>query len=264
MRTLPLRAKTEMAAYGASAAALAYVPSMQSLPAHATVATVSGGCVWWLYRKVKTRDFRRTIRSAQRMLGPVTGGALYAVAAVVPGRPWWEPVAALGWGAAMSAALPVTRSTWTPPDTLQAAYPPGFRGLVMRLWDTAEVAPETWLEDVEQSIDAAHPDFTAVVVAPAGKPVPRIDLVAAAAAFGVPAVCVAVDEIPGTGPGRLRLTVAPTTRRGGGIEDMWADKVARPGGAIPDSEIVRVESFPATGDLPARGMILAQVEPGEI
>jgi hypothetical protein len=221
--------------------------------------------VWWLYRKVKTRDFRRTIRTAQRVLGPVTGGAVYAAAAIVPGRPWWEPVAALGWGAAMMAALPVTRSTWTPPADITAAYPPGFRGLVARLWDNADVAPGTWLETIEQTLSPQHPDFTADIVAPAGKPVPRIDLIAAAAAFGVPAACVAVDEIPGVGPGRLRLTAAPTTRRGGGsIEDMWADKVARPGGAIPGSEIVRVESFPASGDLPARGMILAQVEPGDV
>ncbi len=70
---------------------------------------------------------------------------------------------------------------------------------------------------------------------------------------------------PGTGPGRLRLTVTPTTRRGGGsLEEMWAAKVARPGGAIPGSEIVRVEQLPARRDLPARGMILAQVDAGEV
>uniref|UniRef100_UPI003F496191 type IV secretory system conjugative DNA transfer family protein n=1 Tax=Streptomyces achromogenes TaxID=67255 RepID=UPI003F496191 len=265
MSKMPLRAKAEMTAYGASAAALAYVPSMESLPAHATVTAISGGCVWWLYRKVKTRDFRRTIRTAQRVLGPVTGGAVYAVAAFVPGRPWWEPVTALGWGAAMAAALPVTRSTWTPPADTPALYPPGFRGLVMRLWDDAEVAPETRLDNVQQSVSPQHPDFTADIVAPTGKPVPRIDLTAAAAAFGVPAGCVAVDEIPGVGPGRLRLTVAPTTRKSGGnLHDIWAEKVARPGGAIPGSEVVRVEQFPARGDLPARGMILAQVDAGEL
>ncbi|MFF0674242.1 DNA translocase FtsK [Streptomyces tendae] len=265
MSKLPMRAKAEMAAYGASAATLACVPSLELLPAHAAAAAVSGGCVWWLYRKVKTRDFHRTIRTAQRVLGPVTGGVVYAAAAIVPGRPWWEPAVALGWGALMSAALPITRSTWIPPADTAAAYPPGFRGLVMRLWDGAEVAPDTRLENIEQTVSPQHPDFTADIVAPAGKPVPRIELVDAAAAFGVPVACVSVGDIPGTGPGRLRLTVAPTTRRGGGsIEEMWADKVARAGGAIPGSEIVRVESFPATGDLPARGMVLAQVDAGEI
>ncbi|MFE0418353.1 DNA translocase FtsK [Streptomyces tendae] len=265
MSKLPMRAKAEMAAYGASAATLAYVPSLELLPAHAAAAAVSGGCVWWLYRKVKTRDFHRTIRTAQRVLGPVTGGVVYAAAAIVPGRPWWEPAAALGWGALMSAALPITRSTWTPPADTTTAYPPGFPGLIMRLWDNAEVAPATRLENIEQTLSPQHPDFTADIVAPAGKAVPRIELVDAAAAFGVPVACVSVGDIPGTGPGRLRLTVAPTTRRGGGsIEEMWADKVARPGGAIPGSDIVRVESFPATGDLPARGMVLAQVDAGEI
>lgn len=265
MSTLPTRAKAEMAAYGASAAALAYVPSLDALPAHATAAAVSGSCVWWLYRKVKTRDFRRTIRTAQRVLGPVTGGAVYAAAAIVPGRPWWEPAAALGWGAAMSAMLPITRSTWTPPADVPAVYPPGFTGLVMRLWDDAEVAPDTWLENIEQTVSTQHPDFTAHVVAPAGKPVPRIDLVDIAACFGFPVDCVALDEIPGTGPGRMRLTVAPTTRRrGGSIEEMWAENVARPDGAIPGSQIVRVEQFPASGDLPARGMILAQVDIGKL
>ncbi|MFH8939559.1 DNA translocase FtsK [Streptomyces griseosporeus] len=265
MRKMPLRAKAEMAAYGASAAALTYVPSMGSLPAHATAAAVSGSCVWWLYTRVKTRDFRRTIRTAQRVLGPVTGGAVYAAAAIVPGRPWWEPVAALGWGAMMSAALPITRSTWTVPAAPAALYPPGFRGLVMCLWDDAGVAPETRLENIEQTLSPAHPDFTADIVAPAGKPVPRIELVVAAAAFGVPVGCVAVEEIPGVGPGRVRLTVAPTGRRGdGSIEEMWAAQVARPDGAIPGSQIVRVEQFPAQGDLPARGMILAQVDAGKV
>jgi hypothetical protein len=265
MSTLPTRAKAEMAAYGASAAALTYVPSTELLPAHATAAALSGGCVWWLYRRVKTKDFRRTIRTAQRVLGPVTGGAVYAAAAIVPGRPWWEPAAALAWGGLMAAALPITRSTWTPPATITAAYPPGFRGLVMQMWDTAEVAPGTWLDNIEQTVSPQHPDFTAHVVAPAGKPVPRIDLVDVAACFGFPVGCVALDEIPGTGPGRMRLTVAPTTRRrGGSIEDMWADNVAGPDGAIPGSKIVRVQQFAASGDLPARGMILAQVDVGKL
>ncbi|CAM5698315.1 hypothetical protein STENM223S_00487 [Streptomyces tendae] len=45
---------------------------------------------------------------------------------------------------------------------------------------------------------------------------------------------------------------------------MWAAKVARPGGAIPGSEIVRVEQRAArTRDLPARGS-LAQVHSGEV
>ncbi|MFJ9931371.1 hypothetical protein ACIRU5_35805 [Streptomyces misionensis] len=265
MRRMPTRAKVEMAAYGASAAALAVVPSMEVLPAHAAAAAISGGSLWWLYRKAKTGDFARTIRSAQRLLGPVTGGVVYAAAAAAPGRPWWEIAVALGWGGVMAAWLPVTRSTWTPPaETGGPGYPPGFTGLVMRLWDDAEVAPGTWLEDIEQTVSPEHPDFTADVVALAGKPVPRLSDVDIAAAFGVPTACVTLADKPGHGPGRLRLTVAPTRRRGGGIEEVWAEVVARPGGAIPGSKIVHVKTFPAQGDLPARGMVLAEVEPGEV
>ncbi|UXY25109.1 hypothetical protein N8I84_41890 (plasmid) [Streptomyces cynarae] len=266
MRRMPARAKAELAAYGASAAALTYVPSMDLLPAHATVAAVSGGCVWWLYRKVKTGDFRKAIRTAQKVLGPVTGGAVYAVSAYTPGRPWWEPVLALGWGAGMAAALPVTRASWSPADatTAAAVYPPGFAGLVMRLWAEAEVAPGTWLENIEQLVSPAHPDFAADIVAPASKPVPRIDLVDAAAAFGVPTACVDVQEKPNTGPGRVQLTVTPTRVRSGGLESVWAERVAQAGGAIPGSSIVRVERHEAHGQIPARGMILAEVPPGQV
>ncbi|MFJ8351502.1 DNA translocase FtsK [Streptomyces sp. NPDC094153] len=264
MRRMPTRAKVEMAAYGASAAALAYVPSMNAVPAHLTALAISGGSTWWLYRKTKTRDFRRTLRSAQRMLGPITGGAVYAAAAVVPGRPWWEPVVAGLWGVGMSAALPITRSTWTPPADATAAYPPGFRGLVMRLWDEAEVAPGTWLENIEQTVSPQHPDFQCDVVAPAGKPVPRLSDVDIAACFGVPTDSVSLEEKHGHGPGRLRLSITPTRRQGDSIEDMWARRVARPGGAAPGSRITAVKSFPAQGDLPARGMVLAEVEPGEV
>ncbi|MGW5609421.1 DNA translocase FtsK [Streptomyces sp. NPDC003753] len=261
---MPTRAKVEMAAYGASAAALAYVPSMNAAPAHLTALAISGGSTWWLYRKTKTRDFRRTLRSAQRMLGPITGGAVYAANAIVPGRPWWEPLVAGLWGVGMSAALPITRSTWTPPADIAAAYPHGFRGLVMRLWDESEVAPGTWLESIEQTISAQHPDFECDVVAPAGKPVPRLSDTDIAAAFGVPTGSVLLTDKPGHGPGRMRLSVTPTRRHGDSIEDMWAQRVARPGGAAPGSRITAVKSFPAQGDLPARGMVLAEVEPGEV
>ncbi|SEE66192.1 hypothetical protein SAMN05216532_8223 [Streptomyces sp. 2231.1] len=265
MRRMPARAKVEMAAYGASAAALAVVPSMDLPAAHAAAAAISGGSLWWLYRKTKTRDFARTIKSAQRLLGPVTAGAVYAACAAAPGRPWWETALALGWGGLMTAALPITRSTWTPPNDTPAAYPAGFTGLVMRMWDDAEAAPGTWLENIEQLISPAHPDFTADIVAPAGKPVPRIDPVTAAAAFGVPTDSVTVTDIPHTGPGRMRLTITPTRRsHEQSIEDVWAQKVARPGGAIPGSHIVEVRQYPAQGDIPPRGMILAAVEPGEV
>ncbi|GDY70314.1 chromosome segregation protein ParM [Streptomyces avermitilis] len=263
MRRMPTRAKTELAAYGASTAALAVLPSMELLPAHASVAAISGVSTWWLYQRVKAGDFRKAIRSGQRLLGPLTGSAVYTAAAVAPGNSWWEIPLALGWGALMSAWLPASRSTWTPPGDLTTVYPSGFAGLVMRLWDQHEVAPQTRLENVQQIVSASHPDFSCDIVAPQGKPVGRIEADAIAACFGVPTLAVSLRETE-HGPGRIRLTVAPTQEGGRSIDDLWSALISRPGGAIPGSTIVRVERQPARGQLPARGMILAQVEPGEV
>ncbi|WP_432189849.1 DNA translocase FtsK [Streptomyces sp. Tue6028] len=263
MRRMPTRAKTELAAYGASTAALAVLPNMELLPAHASVAAISGVSTWWLYQRVKAGDFRKAVRSGQRLLGPLTGSAVYTAAAIAPGNSWWEIPLALGWGALMSGWLPASRSTWTPPGDLTTVYPPGFAGLVMRLWDQHEVAPETRLENVQQTISADHPDFLCDIVAPQGKPVGRIDADAIAACFGVPTLAVSLRETE-HGPGRIRLTVSPTQETGRSIDDLWSALVSRPGGAIPGSKIVRVERQPARDQLPARGMILAEVEPGEV
>ncbi|WSQ14880.1 hypothetical protein OG604_48170 [Streptomyces sp. NBC_01231] len=46
------------------------------------------------------------------------------------------------------------------------------------------------------------------------------------------------------------MTVAPTRGNGRSIEDVWAARIARSGGAIPGSRIVRVERLPAQGQLP--------------
>ncbi|WRZ96407.1 hypothetical protein OHB54_46520 (plasmid) [Streptomyces sp. NBC_01007] len=263
MRRMPTRAKTELAAYGASTAALAVLPNMELLPAHASVAAISGVSTWWLYRRVKAGDFRKTVRSGQRLLGPLTGSAVYTAAAIAPGNSWWEIPLALGWGALMSAWLPASRSTWTPPGNLTAVYPSGFAGLVMRLWDQHDVAPGTRLENVQQIVSVSHPDFSCDIVAPQGKPVGRINADTIAACFGVPTLAVSLRESE-HGPGRIRLTVAPTQEAGRSIDDLWSALISRPGGAIPGSTIVRVERQPAQGQLPARGMILAAVEPGEV
>ncbi|MFF2101766.1 DNA translocase FtsK [Streptomyces sp. NPDC058202] len=263
MRRMPTRAKAELAAYGASTAALAVLPNMELLPAHASVAAISGVSTWWLYQRVKHGDFPKALRSAQRLLGPLTGSVVYTAAAIAPGNSWWEIPLAVGWGALMSAWLPASRSTWTPPSDLTTVYPPGFAGLVMRLWDQHEVAPDTRLENIQQTISPSHPDFTCDIVAPTGKPVPKIDDSVIAACFGVPTLAVSLRETE-HGPGRIRLTVAPTQEAGRSIDDLWSALISRPGGAIPGSTIVRVERQPAQGQLPARGMILAGVEPGEV
>ncbi|MFE1927556.1 DNA translocase FtsK [Streptomyces asoensis] len=263
MRRMPTRAKAELAAYGASSAALAVLPHLELLPAHLTVGAIGGTSTWWLYQRVKSGNFPKAIRSGQRLLGPVTGSAVYAAAALAPGTSWWEIPLALGWGGLMSAWLPASRSTWNPPGEMAPAYPPGFTGLVMRLWDQHDVAPGTRLENIQQTISRDHPDFACDIVAPPGKPVGKIADDAIAACFGVPTLAVSLRETE-HGPGRIRLTVAPTQEAGRSIDDLWTALIARPGGAIPGSRIIRVERQPARDQLPARGMILAEVEPGEV
>ncbi|MFJ9351750.1 DNA translocase FtsK [Streptomyces sp. NPDC101237] len=263
MRRMPTRAKWEMGAYGVSTAALAVLPNLDQPAAHLTAAAIGGASLWRLYRHTRTGDFHRTVRSAQRLLGPITGSAVYTAAAMTPGTHWWEIPLALGWGGLMAAWLPATRSTWTPGDLAAVAYPSGFEGLVMRLWDQHQVAPHTHLENIRQTISASHPDFACEIVAPQGTPVGRVEEEAIAAAFGVPTLAVSMRETD-HGPGRILLTVAPTGETSRSIESMWEQLVARPGGAIPESRIVRVEQRPAQGGIPARGMILAEVDPGKV
>lgn len=262
MRRMPARAKAELGAYGVSSAALAVLPNLHQPAAHLAAGLIGGASMWRLYRQTTTGDFRRTVRSAQRLLGPITGSAVYAAAAMTPGSRWWEIPLALGWGGLMSAWLPATRSTWTPGD-LAVAYPAGFEGLVMRLWDQHQVAPETHLENISQTISPSHPDFACEIVAPQGTPVGRIEEETIAAAFGVPTLAVSMTETK-HGPGRIRLTVAPTGESSRSIESLWEQLVAQPSGAIPGSRVLRIEQRPAQGGIPARGMILAEVEPGQV
>ncbi|MFD9006731.1 hypothetical protein ACFV0T_38305 [Streptomyces sp. NPDC059582] len=105
----------------------------------------------------------------------------------------------------MSAWPPASRSTWTPADIAGTSYPPGFAGLVIRLWEQHEVAPGTWLGNIEQTVSSGHPDFACDIVAPLGKPVSRIEITDIAARYGVPTLCVAAEETE-HGPGRLRLS----------------------------------------------------------
>ncbi|MGW5658241.1 type IV secretory system conjugative DNA transfer family protein [Streptomyces humi] len=263
MRRMPTRAKWEMGAYGVSTAALAVLPNLDQPTAHLTAAAIGGASLWRLYRHTRTGDFRRTVRSAQRLLGPITGSAVYTAAAMTPGTNWWEIPLALGWGGLMAAWLPATRSTWTPGDLAAVAYPAGFEGLVMRLWDQHQVAPHTHLENIRQTISPSHPDFECEIVAPQGTPVGRVEEEAIAAAFGVPTLAVSMRETD-HGPGRILLTVAPTGETSRSIESMWEQLVARPDGAIPGSRVLRIEQRPAQGGIPARGMILAAVDPGKV
>jgi hypothetical protein len=256
---MPTKAKAELAVYGASAVALAALPPLAEPAVHAPVTAIGGGCLWWLYRKVKNRaDFPTVIATAQRVLPAVTGAGVYAAAAMAPGTAWWEIAASAAWAGLMGAWLPLTRAGWTLNDDTEA-YPADFPGFVARLWADAPVSQDTRLENVQQ-LNQDRPDFTADVVAPAGTAVPRMDPVDIAAAFNVPVPAVSLEEIQGVGPGRMRLTVTPTRApRTKTFEGMWDELVAAPGGAIPNAAVTRVND-----QVPGKVMILAEAPSGQV
>ncbi|GAA3163657.1 hypothetical protein GCM10017688_07950 [Streptomyces ramulosus] len=256
---MPTEAKVERAVYGASAVALATLPELGEAAVHAPVAVVGGGCLWWLYRRVKRGDFPKALTTAQRVLPVVTGAGVYAANAIVPGTSWWQIAAPVVWGGLMGAWLPVTRSSWTPDDTTQDAYPTDFAGVVARMWADSKVSQETRLENIQQLISDEHPDFTADVVAPAGTAVPRMDLTDIAATYDFPVTTVTLEEIPNTGPGRMRLTVQPSRDGKSRFDQMWHDFIAAPDGAIPGAQVVAIDN-----DVPGRVMILAAVPAGKV
>ncbi|WP_060886741.1 DNA translocase FtsK [Streptomyces caniscabiei] len=260
MKRMPAKAKVERALYGASAVALPVLPELGELAVHAPVGVIGGSCLWWLYRRVKAGDFPKAIKTAQRALPVLSGAALYATNAIAPGTSWWQIAAPALWGGLMAGWLPVTRAGWVSgDDDTVDAYPSDFAGVVARMWADAKISQETWLENIEQLVSGDHPDFVADVVAPAGTAVPRMDLVDVAAVYGYPVATVSLKEIAGTGPGRMRLTLAPTRAPQSRFDQMWHDYIAAPGGAIPGAQVVAIDN-----DVPGRVMILAAVPAGQV
>ncbi|MFD8415508.1 hypothetical protein ACFV2Q_27725 [Streptomyces sp. NPDC059650] len=261
MMSRPLPVTIERTAYGVGAACLAVLPQLDDGGVNLTVAAVGGTCAWWVYRRATRADFRTALVAAQRGLPVLTGAAAYAAAAVTPGASWWEYAAPLAWGALMAVWLPVTRASWTPsPHPTPPAGPAGFEEQVAARWAASQAAQQTRLVDVQRLVPGRK-DFTAVVVAPAGLPVPRFDLDAVAALFDVPTAAVCpIEDIPGSGPGRKRLTITPSERKAGvlSFEEDWVERVGGHDGAIPRSRVVRIRQDPG------RVMILAEVPSGQV
>src|SRR5690606_21741286 len=88
------------------------------------------------------------------------------------------------------------------------------------------------------------PDFDAVILAPVGSAVPStLDERTVAGVFDVPVECVALAPVPGYGPGRLAVRVAPTAHAahhdsGDALAALWAQRVASPTGAAPGTRLV--------------------------
>lgn len=261
------RVRLERASYLAAATAVAIGPQLYTGP-WATVggiATVTGTGLWLYSRteaavRAEQPDHVGLLRACQRALPLLGFAASYLLDVLHPGTAWWELAAPASWGTLMGWLAPLTRSAGLVPeavplpqqgtDPAQPAGPPGpprdYPGFLDWIWQRAELAPGTRLIRVHQ-FKAGHPDFEAVIVAQAGRAVPSLTPRALAAAFDVPEGTAAVTPVPGSGPGRMQLRVTPTVLaavpKPRSVVELWAAKVACPGGAAPGMQVIdhRVE-----------------------
>jgi hypothetical protein len=237
-RRAPVRATIERITYGAAMAGLVTLPPLDDAGIHLAVAALGGGCACWLYRKVRRGDMLKALRTGQRVLPAVTGTGLYAAEVLVPGSGIgelaWEYGAPAAWGGLMSWWLPISRSI---PRRPAPPARPSDADLVAAQWANSEAAQGTRLEEIQL---LPGQGLTAIVVAPKGKAVPQLVLRDVAALFAVAEPRVSVREVPGSGPGRMRLNIAPASRPLT-VEALWAERVAAADGAIPGSRVTRIE-----------------------
>ncbi|MFI1386663.1 hypothetical protein [Embleya sp. NPDC020886] len=204
----------------------------------------------WLWHRAGSDDHHGLLRTCQRALPVLTGSALYAASAAAPGVAWWELLLPATWGALMGWTTPITRSAdvIAIPDAADPSNTPAVEAhpaytypeALAAMWEAANLAPGTRLIGIRQ-FEPDRPDFDATIVAEAGRPVPNLTVTALAAVFDLPEGTVTVSTIPGSGPGRMALTVAPTLRGAVGPSDLpglWRARVSDPGGAAPGMHLI--------------------------
>ncbi|MGW4651326.1 hypothetical protein [Kitasatospora sp. NPDC004289] len=213
----------------------------------------------WLYSKSKPKDGEEMdnlglLRSSQRA-APLLGysGAYLAdvVQQINNGFAWWQIAVPAAWGALMAWAAPITRSKGlvpaalpTPPTPAAPGATPApsdYPGFLAWLWARSERTTGTRLVAVEQYLPG-RPDFEAVVVAQAGREVPRLTDEQLAAVFDMPVGSIRLRPVPGSGPGRMRLTARPTLTEMADAADFpafWAERVSGASGAAPGVTLAR-------------------------
>ncbi|MDV9191585.1 hypothetical protein R6L23_25830 [Streptomyces sp. SR27] len=216
-----------------------------------------------LWSRTRQSDEARLLTACSRAL-PVLGlSGAYTAALAVSGTSWWEWVAPLGVAGLSGLAAPLTRShglTHTmetlparieaqegalqkgPREAPESKYAAGLADM----WAAAEATGNTTLTGIRQ-YTPTRPDFEGVILAPAGQAVPRpLDARAIAAVFDVPEEAVRLAPVPGSGPGRVAVRVAPVAaaeeakEQGAGrsLEDVWTARVSGPRGVAPGMALV--------------------------
>ncbi|WP_329326689.1 hypothetical protein [Streptomyces sp. NBC_01689] len=250
-RTARRVATAERVLYGAGGVLVAVGPHTDSLPLH--VAAMAAGTVTMARLWRRTRSGGSGLLTACCRALPVLGlSGCYTAALVSPGIAWWEIVAPVATAAAAGIAAPVTRSLGLRqaadelPD-LVAAHAAGldeeipadtYEAGLHRMWVASSATGDTALTGIHRS-DPARPDFTAVILAPAGEAISRaLDKHAVAAVFDVPPEAVTLTPVDGAGPGRMALRVAPvaaaeTAQDDDEVRALWDLRVSGPNGVHP-------------------------------
>lgn len=261
-------ALAERLAYGAAGTWAAVGPQMD-LPwwAHGAAMVTGAATGVGLYRRSDTDDWTRRLTSSMRALPVLSWSGAYTAGLLAPVLDYpvgWPMLGAAAWTAVMAPMAPWTRSKGLrrAVDNLPALMeqpevaegePVTFEDHMRALWNQSQATGDTTLEGIQQ-YDPDEPDFVAVVLAPAGHTVPRtLDERAIAGVFDVPVDAVATREVPGYGPGRLAIQVAPRlaeARRtaqeleteaedpGASLKRIWAEHVNCVGGAAPGVDLV--------------------------
>ncbi|MFI2764855.1 hypothetical protein ACH5A3_39500 [Streptomyces echinatus] len=258
----------ERTVYGAAGTWAAVGPAMD-LPWWAHGAALATGALTGvvLWKRSDTDDWARRLISSLRALPVLGWTAAYTGGLLVPVFDYpngWPMLGAAAWTAVMIPMTPWTRSRGLKravdnlpvlagePEVVDAE-PVTFADHMRALWNQSQATGDTTLEGIRQ-YDPSEPDFEAIVLAPAGHTVPRtLDERAIAGVFDVPVDAVATAPVPGYGPGRLAIQVAPRlaeARRvqealdveaedpGAALERIWAEHVNCTGGAAPGVDLV--------------------------
>ncbi|MER7309941.1 hypothetical protein [Streptomyces griseoluteus] len=242
-------ATVERTVYGAASIAATMGPELGNPWVHFGALSLGAGALAHLWSRSRSDDPGHLLTAAYRCLPALGLSGAYTAALVTPGTAWWEYVTPGVVALASALAVPFTRSravrraaaNLPAPLPTPAARPDDFAGSLAQHWAEAQATGTTELTDIRQYLPNT-PDFEAVILAQPGEAVPSLlDCRTVAAVFDVPVEAVDLAPIPGHGPGRIAVRVAPVeyTRRqqtdgsGDQLADVWAARVAAPRGVAP-------------------------------
>lgn len=247
-------ATVERIAYGAAGLTTAIGPSTDVWQLHAAALGIGAGVLCRLWTRARDEGPAGLLTASYKAL-PVLGlSTAYGAALAVPGTSWWEVAAAVAVTVGSAVAVPLTRSRGlrraaeNPPVLPEAEdeHGPGYAGDIARHWAASPATGTTRLAHVTP-YSTARPDFTAVILAQPGEAIPyTLDARTVAAVFDVPEEAVKLAPVPGHGPGRLAVQVAPAehlARQGGTapadeLAALWEARVSSPRGIAPGVALV--------------------------